>query len=239
MLRVMASLIVAVPLIVFHASGASAQDNPASAASAHPVSWSDVAKWPDFTGGEWTIAGSQVNTLSTGPAPLRSDLPPKPKRTGLNPCAPQGLPQFVGGEFFYSRDSMFLMTDWDYLVVRRIYMDGRIHGDPDPTYFGHSIGHWEGNTLVVDTVGLLPDVPVAGYPGNGVTHIIERYAPVDRNNINYTITIINPQILTRAWVIKKHLVRLPTLEVTEAFCDQNVRNGSAQGQDTIDLTPPP
>src|SRR2546430_16842278 len=64
--------------------------------------------------------------------------------------------------------------------LRRIYTDGRPHpDDPDPTFHGHSIGHWEGDTLVVDTVGVVPQAYIAiseaaGVPNNGDMRIAER-----------------------------------------------------------------
>jgi hypothetical protein len=64
--------------------------------------------------------------------------------------------------------------------MRRIYMDGRPHPeDPDLTLHGHSIGHWEGDTLVIDTVGVAPQAYIAiseavGVPNDGDMHIVER-----------------------------------------------------------------
>ena len=117
-------------------------------------------------------------------------------------------------------------------------MDGRSHDDADPTYFGHSVGHWEGSTLVVDTAALLPEVQVAGVPGNGATHIVERYEPVDSKTLRLKLTVTNPEVLTGPWTIEKTLVRLPELEVREAFCQQNDRNAPVDGKSNTDLTPP-
>lgn len=209
----------------------------------HPVTWAEVAKWPDFTGGQWVIKGSLVNTPGAGGAPLKPELAAKTagspgESTVADGCKPRGMPGLVGGEFFYAKDSILLVVDFDYLVFRRIYMDGRAHGDPDPTYYGHSVGHWEGKTLVVDTVGFLPEVPVGRVPGNGATHIVERFEPVDRNTLRLTVTLTNPEVLTGPWVFKKTLVRLPDLEVREAFCQQNDRNAPVGGKANTDLTPP-
>lgn len=213
---------------------------PPAPAAAHPVSWAEVARWPDFTGGQWVIKGSLVNTPAQVGAPLKPGLTPAPPAGGAaNGCAPHGMPSLVGGEFFYAGNSILLVVDFDYLVFRRIYMDGRAHGDPDPTYFGHSVGHWEGKTLVVDTIGFLPEVTLAGVPGKGATHIVERYEPVDRDTLHLIMTIENPEILSEPWVIRKTLVRLPKLDVREAFCQQNDRNAPVDGHANTDLTPPP
>ena len=79
---------------------------------------------------------------------------------------------------------------------------------------------------------------VGGVPGNGATHIVERFETVDRNTIHYHMTIANPDILTRPVIIAKTLVRLPDLEVREGFCQQNDRNAPVAGKANTDLTPP-
>lgn len=213
--------------------------------SATGPTWAEVAKWPDFMGGQWVIKGSLVNTPGAGNAPLKPEVAAKLAATpsadptaAADGCKPRGMPGLVGGEFFYAKDSILLVVDFDYLVFRRIYMDGRSHDNVDPTYFGHSVGHWEGKTLVVDTAGLLPEVPVGRAPGNGATRIVERFEPVDRNTMYLTITVTNPEVLTGPWVIKKTLVRLADLEVREAFCQQNDRNAPVNGKFNTDLTPP-
>ena len=73
-----------------------------------------------------------------------------------------------------------LLGEGDGNRLRRIYTDGRAHpADPDPSFHGHSIGHWEDGTLVVDTVAVLPQSYIAisesvGMPNNGDMHIVER-----------------------------------------------------------------
>ncbi|MGC3981282.1 MAG: hypothetical protein QM808_08495 [Steroidobacteraceae bacterium] len=223
------------------ASSAALAQTAKAAAKPRAPTWADVAKWPDFTGGEWVIKGSLVNTSGASGAPLKPELaarPAAPQDAAADGCKPRGLPGLVGGEFFYDKDSILLVVDFDYLVFRRIFMDGRSHEGADPTYFGHSVGHWEGKTLVVDTAALLPEVPVGRVPGNGATHIVERFEPVDSNTLSLTITLTNPEVLTGPWVIKKTLVRLPELEVREAFCQQNDRNAPVNGKANTDLTPP-
>jgi hypothetical protein len=242
--RVLAAVAVALIVASAPASAANTAGNTA-AKSGHAPTWSDVAKWPDFTGGQWAIKGSLVNTAGVGAVPLKPELKDKAAaaRTAVrgdvvSGCQPHGLPGVVGGEFFYTKNSILLVVDFDYLIFRRIYMDRTDHGDPDPTYFGHSIGHWEGKTLVVDTVGILPEVELGGLPGNGATHIVERYESVDRNTIRLTTTVTNPELLTGPATATKTLVRLPDLDVREAFCQQNDRNAPVAGKASTDLTPP-
>ena len=86
---------------------------------------------------------------------------------------------------------------------RTIYMDGRQHPkDPAPSYYGHSIGHFEGDTLVVDTVGYNERMWVSnleGMPHSGQLHTIERFTRTDMNNMRYELTIDDPGAYTATW----------------------------------------
>jgi hypothetical protein len=89
--------------------------------------------------------------------------------------------------------------------LRRIYTDGRPHPeDPDPTFHGHSIGHWEGDALMVDTIGVLPEVYIAvseaaGVPNNGDMHITERIHLKDPDTLLDDLEITAPKVLTAPW----------------------------------------
>jgi hypothetical protein len=86
---------------------------------------------------------------------------------------------------------------------RTIYMDGRNHpADLAPTYYGHSIGWFEGDTLVVDTVGYNERMWIAnreGMPHSDRLHTIERFTRTDFNNIRYELTIDDPGAYTATW----------------------------------------
>jgi hypothetical protein len=86
---------------------------------------------------------------------------------------------------------------------RTIYMDGRQHPkNLAPSYYGHSIGHFEGDTLVVDTVGYNEKMWVSnleGMPHSGQLHTIERFTRTDMNNMRYELIIDDPGAYTRTW----------------------------------------
>lgn len=88
--------------------------------------------------------------------------------------------------------------------VRVIPLDGRPHGNVRQ-YFGDSRGHWEGNTLVVDTVNFTDQYVTgfgANFPGSGGTpalHLVERFTRVDADTIDYQFTFDDPAIFTRPW----------------------------------------
>jgi hypothetical protein len=85
---------------------------------------------------------------------------------------------------------------------REIFMDGREHpANLKPTYHGHSIGHWEGDTLVVDTVGFnekmwFDDV---GSPHTTQLHLTERFTRVSLERLDYQVTVDDPGAYTKTW----------------------------------------
>jgi hypothetical protein len=84
-------------------------------------------------------------------------------------------------------------------TFRPIYMDGRSHPkDLDPSYYGHSVGHWEGDTLVIDTVGINERgwIDARGLPTTTQVHLTERITRMDYDTLRYEITIDDPGAYT-------------------------------------------
>jgi hypothetical protein len=209
--------------------------------------WAAIAQWPQFQGGIWL--------QQRGPRPVTRDEPPAylpaiaarlqaigpiaPETLGNAFCEPLAGPFERTGQFFFSRDVILMMMDEDYLSVRFIYMDGRGHGDPDPSYYGHSVGHWEAGTLVIDTVGFLPEVTIAPkVEGNGATHSVERYRLLDANTLERVTTITNPTVLLKPWTSTVRYTIRRDLQVQEAECAQNNRDLPVNGATHIDLAEP-
>jgi hypothetical protein len=87
-------------------------------------------------------------------------------------------------------------------TYRTIYLDGRSHPrDFTPSYYGHSVGHWEGDTLVVDTRGFNEGFwfDRTGLPHTDQLHMIERFTRTDSKTMQYHVTIEDPGAYTRAW----------------------------------------
>jgi hypothetical protein len=116
-------------------------------------------------------------------------------------CRPPGMPSIMRMpypiEFLFSPDRVTIITETD-SQVRRIYTDGRkLPDDPDPTFNGSSVGHWEGKVLVVDTIGLNPDTSLSeGLHPTETTHIQERFEEVTPGHLVMTTTITDPKIYT-------------------------------------------
>ena len=109
-----------------------------------------------------------------------------------------------------------------------VYMDGRPHPkDLEPTWFGHSIGKWEGDTLVIDTIGFngRTRLDTIGHPHSDKLHVIQRLTPADVNRITYEVTIDDPIYYTKPWKNTRTFSRMPHgQELIEYSCEENNRD---------------
>jgi hypothetical protein len=142
-------------------------------------------------------------------------------------CKPSGGPrEFItpGGTEFV--DSPELQTVYIFDVAgpqtfRIIYLDGRPHPkDLIPSYYGHSVGHWEGDTLVVDTIGFNEKfwMERQGAPHTSQLHLIERFTRTDFNNMKIEVTIDDPGAYTRPWTTGFFIRWSPGTEAAEYIC---------------------
>jgi hypothetical protein len=107
--------------------------------------------------------------------------------------------------------------------VRQIFLDGRQHpADLQPTWLGHSIGRWEQDTLVIDTIGFNDKVWLEGIrPQTEQLHVTERYRRIDRGRMSVEITIDDPGAYTRPWKVRRLLQLAPGEEIQEYICNEN------------------
>jgi len=111
---------------------------------------------------------------------------------------------------------------------RVIYMDGREHPKGDdlaPTWMGHSVGHWEADTLVVDVVGFNEGtwIDMVGDPHTSQFHLIEKYTRTDMRTLHYEATIDDPGAYTKPWKIQFDIAWDPNGEIQEYICQENNR----------------
>jgi len=151
----------------------------------------------------------------------------------LSHCLPQGMTSWMlithnAFEWLTTPGRITMIGEVDGNRMRRIYTDGRSHpDDPDVTLHGHSIGHWEGETLVVDTVAIAQQAYVAiseavGIPNNGDMHTVEYIHLTEPNVMNDEMEITAPKVLTTIWKTKRIFRRYPGrhYEITEGECEQ-------------------
>jgi hypothetical protein len=113
-------------------------------------------------------------------------------------------------------------------VWREIYMDGRPHPTGDalnPTYLGHSVGRWEGDTLVVDVVGFNEGtwVDYSGHPHTDLLHVIEKFSRPSKNTLHYEATIDDPGAYTKQWTAAWNIPWRANAELAEYICQENNR----------------
>jgi hypothetical protein len=106
-------------------------------------------------------------------------------------------------------------------AARTIHLD-KVEGPPDDTYMGHSVGHWEGDTLVVDVTGFNGKnwFDRAGNFHGAALHLVERFTPITPDAIRYEVTIEDPDVFTRPWRISMPLYRRlePNVQILEYPC---------------------
>jgi hypothetical protein len=120
-------------------------------------------------------------------------------------------------------------------IWRTVWTDGRpLPKDPDPSYLGYSVGKWEGDTFVVDTIGFNDKLwdDSYGSPRSAATHLTERYRRLNQDTLELQIIIDDPKAYTKPWISPPKLHKLePGWEIAEWFCvpdednayDQTVR----------------
>jgi hypothetical protein len=109
-------------------------------------------------------------------------------------------------------------------TFRIIYMDGRKHPEKlEPSAYGHSVGKWEGDTLVVDTVGFSEDfwIDRTGLPHTNKLHTIERFTRTDFETIKYEVLIDDPSVYTKSWSGGFNLRWSKGVELFEYICQDN------------------
>jgi len=111
-------------------------------------------------------------------------------------------------------------------IWREIYMDGRPHPQGDglnPTYLGHSVGRWEGATLVVDIVGFNEQtwIDYYGHPHTDMLHVVEKYSRPNKNVLHYEATFEDPGAYTKPFTVRWNINWNPTGELTEYICQEN------------------
>lgn len=221
---------------------AAAQEARAAAPTA--ADWAALAQLPDWSG-IWIphVIDQRAQEKSNPPPWLPAiqkqidfmyaeEAAGRPKLI-LAHCLPHGMPSWMlmthnAMEILATPGRITMLGEADGNRMRRIYTDGRPHPeDPDLTIHGHSIGHWEGDTLVVDTVGIIPQAYIAvseavGVPNNGDIHVVERIRLVDPNTMHVEMEITANKVLSRPWKTTRIFLRRrgQIYDIVEGQCVQ-------------------
>ena len=143
-------------------------------------------------------------------------------------CLPPGIPRLYQTPFpfqvFQLPDRVLFVFEGGSHFWRPVFTDGRPHSkDPNPTYLGESIGHWEGDTLVVDTIGFNDRtwLDQDGHPHTEALHTVERFTRRDEMTLHYQVTIEDPGAYTKPWTTSYTIPWSPGAEPMEYVCHEN------------------
>jgi hypothetical protein len=108
-------------------------------------------------------------------------------------------------------------------VFRVIPLNAEHPADIVPTYMGNSVGHWDGDTLVVDVIGFNDKgwLTGTGTHHSDALHVTERYTRVDKDQIDYVVTMEDPNVFTEPWTIKTRLMLREGTRLQEYVCAEN------------------
>ena len=160
-------------------------------------------------------------------------------------CLPMGIPRMAPYPWRFVQDPshggavrLYILNEGNIHSYRQIFMDGATHpADPTPTWFGHSIGRWEGDTLVIDSVGFNGRVWMdrRGFPQTEQMHIVERFTRINMGTLERVITLEDPGAYSEPFTVR-FTARLsnPGDEILEYICNENNQYGRAGG-----FAPPP
>ena len=223
-----------------------AQETPRATA------YTEVTQWPDWSGVWSPGVGSGSRITPTPPK-----LTPEAKaivdafeagkargenlQTAAANCVPNGMPGIMRLpypiEFTYSPGRVNILIE-TYSEIRRIYVDGRrLPEDPDPYFNGHSVGHWEGDTLVIETNGISPIVSVVpGLHATEATRFRERITRTATDRMVDEITITDPALFAEPYVMVQNYKLEPDWEMREYVCQENNRDAADEkGRPSMDL----
>ena len=141
-------------------------------------------------------------------------------------CLPTGVPRIAPYPYriLQTPTHMFLLFEGNIHSYRQIFLDGRGHpDDPDPTWYGHSIGTFDGDTLVIDTVGFNDRFwfDFAGHPHTEQLRTIERYRRPDVDTLDYEVTIDDPGAYTMSFTLYGRHTYAHDTELMEYICNEN------------------
>ena len=217
---------------------------------------------PDLTG-SWerhrAPAGDPTNPPPETPPPLKSNLLAEwqaraalvreadargePIATGYTHCLPDGVPSMMSGPFpleILQGKTQINIAQEAYSQVRRIYL-----GKPQVTldeielgFYGRSAGVWEGDTLVVDTIGIKDYVRFRDVPHTPDMRITERLRLVAPDVLWDEITIEDPAVLEKPWTVTFAYRRMPDYEIIEYVCEDNREYADENGVTRLRLGTP-
>ena len=145
-------------------------------------------------------------------------------------CLPSGIPEkdnIPDGLKLVQTEDLTLLLHESRTIYRQIFTDGRpLPKNPQPTWMGYSIGHWEGDTFVVETIGQNGKtwLDMKGLPGTESLRMTERFKRPSIGHMDLEFTVDDPEAYTKPWKVNQAWRLLPDAELIESICEENNRD---------------
>jgi hypothetical protein len=200
---------------------------------------------PDLTG-SWERyrgpAGDAATAPPESPPPLKpallaewqarraaeraADARGEPQASNVTHCIPDGVPSMMSGPFPFEivqNATQVNIAQEAYSQIRRIYLDKPqlTLDDIELGFYGRSVGEWQGDTLVVDTIGIKDYVRFRDVPHTRDMRLTERFKLVKPDILWDEITIEDPAVLEKPWTVTFAYKRMPDYEIIEYVCEDN------------------
>jgi hypothetical protein len=180
---------------------------------------------PDLSG-VWT-PDEVLSIRAKGNALLLNRKAAESKRDPDADCTLSGVPRLDLGpkpfKILQAHDEVVILYQ-DFTTFRQVFTDGRrLPQDPQPAWLGYSVGKWDGDTLVVDTIGFndLTWLDNAGTPHSESLHVTERFHRRDKGHLDIQITIDDPKTFSHSFTVTEHARLSPNVDLTEFICLEN------------------
>ncbi|HEY3825607.1 MAG TPA: hypothetical protein VGL82_13670 [Bryobacteraceae bacterium] len=147
-----------------------------------------------------------------------------------NFCLPSGIPEkdaVTSPWKIVQTPGLIVILYESRTIFRQIFMDGRpLPKDPNPDWQGYSVGHWDGDTLVVETAGSNGKawLDTNGHPVTDALKVTERFRRKDYGHMDLQITIDDPKAYTKPWTVSENPTLQPDDELIEYICEENNRD---------------
>ena len=145
-------------------------------------------------------------------------------------CLPSGIPEKLNipdGLKVVDTPDLLVFLYESRTIYRQVFKDGRpLPKDAQPTWMGYSVGHWEGDTLVVETIGQNGKtwLDMRGLPGTESLKVIERYTRPNIGRMDIDVTIEDPMAYTKPWSVKLQWKLIPDTDLIESICEENSKD---------------